>query len=242
MKGILFDLDGTLLDIDIEAFLSHYFAALSTAIRGMVAQDDHHAGAMQGIYDATGAMMRPHPGFTNKDVFNREYVHATGIDIEAHADILDRFYEDVFPTLGTGIRAHRGAREAIEVAQTCGLKIAVATNPIFPLRAIEHRLAWAGIAPTDVELITSYENMRATKPHAEYYRQVCEMLGLAPSECLMVGDDRVLDLPAADIGIRTFYVGSDGDAPADYRGDLIELSRLVARLCHSPESSWDGGE
>lgn len=235
MKGILFDLDGTLLDIDIDAFLSRYFAALSDAVRQMVAEDDHHAGAMQGIYDATGAMMRPHAGFTNMEVFNREYLRATGIDMEAYADVLDAFYDNVFPTLRAGIGAHRGAREAVDTATACGLKIAVATNPIFPLRAIEHRMAWAGIAPNEVDLITSYENMRATKPHADYYRQVCETLGLAPSECLMVGDDRVLDLPAADIGIRTFYVGSDGDAPADYRGDLTELSRLVARLCHTSE-------
>ncbi len=33
------------------------------------------------------------------------------------------------------------------------------------------------------------------------------MLGVAPATCLMVGDDRALDMPAADLGMRTFYVG-----------------------------------
>lgn len=231
MKGILFDLDGTLLDIDIEAFLPRYFAALGEAVRQMVAEDEGHAAAMKGIYDATGAMMRPHPGTTNREIFNEEYLRVTGIDIECHASLFDAFYEEVFPSLGDGMRGREGAVEAVDEAIRCGMRVAIATNPIFPLRAIEHRLAWAGIDASKVDLITSYENMRATKPHADYYRQVCHSLGLAPTECLMVGDDRALDLPAADIGIRTFYVGSDADAPADYRGDMVDLAALIRRLC-----------
>lgn len=236
MKGILFDLDGTLLDIDIEAFLPRYFAALGEAVREMVAEDEGHAAAMKGIYDATGAMMRPHPGITNREIFNQEYLRVTGIDIESHEDLFTTFYEDVFPLLGDGMRGRDGAAEAVEAAIGCGMRVAIATNPIFPLRAIEHRLAWAGIDASKADLITSYENMRATKPHADYYRQVCQSLGLAPTECLMVGDDRALDLPAADIGIRTFYVGTDGEAPANYRGDLLDLSALLRRLCDGADS------
>ncbi len=233
MKGILFDLDGTLLDIDIDAFLSRYFAALGETIAKMVDADGDHALAMRGIFDATGAMMRPHPGSTNRETFNREYLALTKINIEEHSDLLARFYDEVFPALGTGIGAHEGARTAVDRARECGMKVAIATNPIFPLRAIEHRLSWAGIDPAEVDLITSYENMRATKPHPDYYRQICEMLELAPSECLMVGDDRTLDLPAADIGIRTFYVGDDPVVPTDYRGDLDQLADLLSRLCGS---------
>jgi FMN phosphatase YigB (HAD superfamily) len=235
MKGILFDLDGTLLDIDIDAFLSRYFAALGETIAEMVDADGDHALAMRGIFDATGAMMRPHPGATNREVFNRAYLALTRIDIEAHSDLLARFYDEVFPTLGTGIGPHDGARAAVDRARECGMKVAIATNPIFPLRAIEHRMSWAGIDTTEVDLITSYENMRATKPHSDYYRQICEILDLAPSECLMVGDDRMLDLPAADVGMRTYYVGSDPDVPTDYRGNLNQLANLLARVCGNRE-------
>lgn len=234
MKAILFDLDGTLLDIDIEAFLVRYFAALGEAVREMAPHDAHHATAMQGIYDATGAMMRSHPGSTNQAVFNDEYAKVTGIDITRYAELFDNFYSAVFPTLGDGIGPHDGASEVLESARRCGLKVAIATNPIFPLAAIEHRLSWAGIDPREADFVTSYENMYATKPRPEYYRQTCEALGVDPGDCMMVGDDRALDLPAADIGMRTFYVGSDPDAPADYRGDLRELDELLGRLCERP--------
>ena len=231
MKGILFDLDGTLLDIDIEEFLSRYFSALGEAVSEMLDGSGDHARAMQGIYEATSAMMQPHPRRTNRDEFNRAYLEYTGIDIAAHAAVFERFYDAVFPGLRGQIAAHAGAREALAQARACGMRVAVATNPIFPLRAIEHRLGWAGIEPAEVDFITSYENMFATKPHPDYFRHVCTALELSPTECLMVGDYRMLDLPAADVGMRTFYVGPDPDAPADYRGSLGDLVELLRRSC-----------
>jgi len=46
----------------------------------------------------------------------------------------------------------------------------------------------------------------------------------------MVGDDRALDMPAADVGMRTYYVGADESAPADMRGSLDELADLLPRI------------
>ena len=56
------------------------------------------------------------------------------------------------------------------------------------------------------------------------------MIGCAPGECLMVGDDRAMDMPAATVGMRTFYVGSDPEAPADHRGTMTDLAALLQRL------------
>lgn len=231
MQGILFDLDGTLLDIDIEAFLERYFVALSEAVKGLVSSPDEHALAMKSIHDATGAMMRIHPGETNRETFYRVFKSLTTIDLNDSWRVFEEFYDEVFPTLGNGIGPAEGARESLNAARECGLKVAVATNPIFPRSAIEDRMNWAGIRPDEVDAITSFEVMRACKPHAEYYRQTCEMIGVEPTQCLMVGDDRMLDLPASSIGMRTFYVGSDSDAPTDYRGDLNVLAEALPRLC-----------
>jgi len=45
-----------------------------------------------------------------------------------------------------------------------------------------------------------------------------------------VGDDRAMDMPAATVGMRTFYVGSDPGAPADHRGTMADLTALLQRL------------
>ncbi len=231
MQAVLFDLDGTLLDIDIESFLPRYFAALSTAIEEIVDSTDAHKVVMKAIFDATNAMMRPHPGLTNQTAFSSTFEKDSGMDLEVCWPVFDRFYEEVFPTLRAGIGPSEGAHDALRAARACGLRVAVATNPIFPLRAIEHRITWADFEPGQFDAITSYENMRATKPLPDYFRQTAEMLKVDPAECMMVGDDRLLDMAAADVGMSTYYVGADSQAPATYRGSLSELAASLPRLC-----------
>ena len=231
LKGILFDLDGTLLDIRIDTFLDCYFAALENAVRGSFGQETDTDLVMQAVMSGTSAMMRPHPGETNRKAFYREFERATGVDLVSHWPVFEKFYVEVFPSLRGELGPARGAKEALAAARTCGLKVALATNPIFPRTAIVHRLSWAGFEPDAVDVITDYETMHACKPSAEYFRQTAAMLGLDPRDCLMVGDDRVLDLAAADVGMRTFYVGEDPNVSADYRGGLPELASLLTRTC-----------
>lgn len=229
LRAVLFDLDGTLLDLDLRAFLARYFAALEVASAPIV-PPKLVRGFMDGMNAAVGAMTLPHSGRTNQDVFYAELMEHTGVDLHEHWHVFETFYAQVFPTLRDTARPAPGGREAVETALALDLGVAVATNPIFPRAAIAERLAWAGLDDLDLPVVTTYESMHACKPHPEYFRQTASLLGAAPTECLMVGDDRALDMPAADVGMQTFYVGSDPDAPADMRGDLVDLARLLPRL------------
>jgi FMN phosphatase YigB (HAD superfamily) len=226
MRGILFDLDGTLLDIDLTAFLRRYFHALDRAASHAFPDVD----LISVISMSTDAMMQAHPGLTNREAFYADFLVRTGRDLDEEWEVFEAFYRDVFPTLGGGAGAARGARGAIEAALGLGLRVAVATNPIFPMAAVRHRMAWAGIADLDIPVVTAYEEMHATKPLPAYFRETAELLGVDPKECLMVGDDPVLDLAAADVGMRTFFVGRASGALADFRGDLVELAALLPRL------------
>jgi FMN phosphatase YigB (HAD superfamily) len=225
LRGVLFDLDGTLLDLDLDAFLRRYFAALARATA------PHFPGVdvMSAVLASTSAMQRPHDARTNKEVFNQDFRKRTGIDLREHWDVFGDFYRDVFPTLGDGYGPVPGARDAIAVARALGMKVAVATQPIFPMVAIIHRLAWAGLADVAFDAVTTYETMLACKPHATFFLQTAAMIGCAPGECLMVGDDRGMDMPASAVGMRTFYVGSDPGTPADHRGTMAELAALLRR-------------
>lgn len=229
MQGILFDLDGTLLDLDLNAFLRRYFRALESSVAA------HFPGVdlMPAIMASTAAMQRPHPGLTNKQVFDADLLARTGIDLGKHWGVFEAFYRDVFPTLGEGCGPAPGAREAVRTARELGLRVAVATQPIFPVSAITHRLAWAGLGGIAFDAITTYEIMGACKPLPAYFEQTAALIGCSPSECLMVGDDRAMDLPASAVGMRTFYVGSDPAARTDHRGSLEELPALLRRLVRS---------
>ncbi len=115
------------------------------------------------------------------------------------------------------------------------MKTVVATNPIFPAAAIRERMSWAGISDVPFELVTTYEIMHAAKPDLDYYRSIAEIIGCDPCDCLMVGDDAVLDMVAADIGMRTFYVGPPPLPAADYAGTLEELAELLPRVADSAD-------
>jgi FMN phosphatase YigB (HAD superfamily) len=226
VRGILFDMDGTLLEIDLAAFLGRYFAALGTA----TAAEFPGVDIMPAILASTSAMQEKHPGRTNRDVFHEDFLARTGVDLDEHWSVFERFYEEVFPTLRDGEGPRAGARDAVETAQALGLKVAIATNPIFPQSAQRTRLAWAGLDDLDLPVVTSYEHLHACKPDPAYFMETAELIGADPPKCVMVGDDRSLDLAAADVGMRTFYVGPDPRARADWRGDLVDLAALLPRL------------
>lgn len=232
LKGVLFDLDGTLLDIDLADFLERYFGALGPVCASVTADHIDVKSGLDAVLASTNAMMRPHPGQLNRDVFNASFLELTGADLALaeNAAVFDRFYAETFPALRGPIGPRDGGTDAVGRAIDLGLRVAVATNPIFPRAAIDERMRWAGVGDLGIEVVTSYENMRACKPNPEYFAQTAEMLGVDPRECLMVGDDRSLDMAAADIGMRTFYVGDGARPQSDYAGDLFDVRDLLGRL------------
>ncbi len=231
MRAVLFDLDGTLLRLDLPVFLRSYFAELERHTTSALDPATDSAALLGAIKSATGLMLASHPGRTNREVFTVGMRELTGFDIDANWGVFDTFYRDVFPGLAGDAGPASGAHQAVQAALGLGCKTAVATNPIFPREAIVARLGWAGLADAPFDVITSFEFMEACKPHPEYFLQVAQLLGVAPEECVMVGDDPVLDMSAADVGMRTYYVGTEPCPSASFAGDLSALAELLPRLC-----------
>jgi putative hydrolase of the HAD superfamily len=232
IKAVLFDLDGTLLDIDLDAFLHAYFSLLGPVVADLLGDGAGTREALAAVIESTHAMSRPHPGRTNREAFNATFLLLTGFDLgsaEAAAR-LELFYREQFPGLQSAHGPKPGGYEVVAAARRLGLSTALATNPIFPMAAIEERARWAGLDTAVFDVVTSYESMRACKPSPAYFLQVAESLEVAPSECLMVGDDPTLDLAASAVRMKTYYVGSRTSIGADHAGTLSELAGLLPHL------------
>jgi len=231
LRAVLFDLDGTLLDLDMETFLPVYLSALAPRFASFLPPERF----VRELLRSTGAMVANRdPERTNRQVFCEEFFGRLGLPQERLMPIFEDFYFRDFPRLGTHARAVPGARRLVQAAQDRGLRTAVATNPVFPLQAVHERLRWAGIDDLPFDFVASYEDMHFCKPHPEYFREVAERVGCRPEECLMAGDDPEMDLVGArTAGMQTFHVLSgarDGSGVAHQhpRGTVEDLLHLIS--------------
>jgi HAD superfamily hydrolase (TIGR01549 family) len=227
-QAILFDLDGTLLDTDMNVFLPHYFQALATYIAHLIPSDRF----MPCLMHASETMMTNDGRDTNQEVFAQAFYPCLGHTRQELEPCFTDFYAEEYPKLRRYTRRKPTARMVVQVAFDQGYDVVIATNPLFPLAAIEQRLEWAGVAGFPYHLVTAYENSRAAKPNLLYYEQILESIHQPAKACLMVGDED-MDMVAARLGCATFLVPSartelDHATPEpNYRGTLADLLALL---------------
>lgn len=213
IEAILFDLDDTLLGNQIETFIPGYFALLAQHARRYMKPERF----LQELMYCTREMMaRREADSPNRDFFWSLFADRTGLDPSELEPFFERFYREQFPQLASLTQVRPMAAELVRACFAEGFKVVIATNPIFPRTAIEERLAWAGIPVADFpfDLVTTYENMRSTKPHSSYYREILEKISCAPDAALMVGDNWNHDIiPAYTLGLFTYWIQPDGEEP-----------------------------
>lgn len=223
IRTLLFDLDGTLLPVDTREFLGHYLRLLGEFVAPKVDPQRF----IKQIIDSTATMVsNTDPGKTNKEVFMEDFFPKMGLDASEWMPLFDEFYETWFPSLERVVKRDPMSRKVVEKAVERGFDLVIATNPVFPMKAIRQRMKWAGIDDFEYRLVTSYENMHFCKPQIGYYQEVLERIGRQPEECLMVGNDVQEDIAAKMIGIKTFLVDrflidrNGSSLASDYRGSL----------------------
>ncbi len=236
INTILFDLDDTLLGNDMDKFLPRYFALLE-------AYATRHLGLVDFVppmLQATEVMVRnTDPSTTNSDVFWMAVNSLIDLDRADAEPLFDEFYRGEFNQLLVTTEAFPVAAELVRTCFRNGYDVVIATNPMFPRTAVEARLDWAGVPVRDFpyKLVTTYENMHATKPHQAYYEEILDEINCAPAEALMVGDDWRRDIePAAAVGMFTYWIQLPGTTLPDpsLPSAYGSLEGLLARI----ESGW----
>ncbi len=219
---LLLDLDDTLLNTNIASFIPAYFQALAKKLAPHVAPDLMLSALMAGTQKM---MANADFSQTLEEVFNAAFYPQIGSTREKIAEAIENFYDHIFPSLGEVTTPKPEAKPLVEWAIAQGFRVAIATDPLFPRKAIYHRLRWAGFEPEQFELISSFESFHFTKTHPAYYAEALGRMGFPDAPVLMVGNDQERDiLPAKKLGLATYHVE---DQPSSDGGKLSNLRKWL---------------
>ena len=208
-KVVLFDLDGTLLPMNQDEFVKKYFNSLikKLAELGLPARNAEEQKALGGaIWLGIAAVMKNDGSYTNEKVFFDKFASVTGVDMAHLRPELDNYYTNEFNEVAVVCDKNHTIKPIITELKGRGVRVAVATNPLFPLRANETRLSWAGFELSEFEYCTCYENSSFCKPSLEYYKEILRVLGVSAEECVMVGNDVKEDMVARELGMDVFLI------------------------------------
>jgi FMN phosphatase YigB (HAD superfamily) len=241
IKAVLFDMDDTLLSINLTAFIASYLSRKARLLAEVASKPVASMGVpLAAAYLAIASDSR-RDSLTNEELFDEVMLARTGIPLDdpAIADAVRCFDVDVTPTLNSSlVRAtpRPGGLESIERARSMGLMVALATNPTFSEECVRARMAWAGVDDVPFARVSHMGNSTRLKPAARYYEEFCAGLEITCDECLMVGNDAARDLPRPACGMATAYVGHGWPRRAYWRGDMTRLARdlpfIVDQLDH----------
>jgi phosphoglycolate phosphatase len=212
IQGVLFDLDGTLLDSAPDLY-----AALKAQCEEMQVAAPPYAMVREVVSRGSRAILR---------------CAFADIDDAALAALMPRYLELYQVMMAEHTRPFDGVDELLSSLESQGIRWGVVTNkPGFLTDDLLVRIGWAPRAAA----VVSGDTLPVKKPDPAPVLLACERAGLDPSRCLFVGDDRRDVLAGAAAGLYTVAVRwgyLDGGDPSEWDADLVvdHPSELTGRL------------
>lgn len=211
LAGVLFDLDGTLLDSapDLHAALRYYCVEVGMPVPA-------YADVRQVVSRGSRAILRC----------------AFAEDDTALVARMPRYLEIYQRMLATHTRPFDGIKSLLEGIEARGLRWGIVTNkPAFLTDELVRRVGWGERAAT----VVSGDTLPQKKPDPAPVLLACERAGIAPTHGVFVGDD-ARDIEAGRAaGMYTVAVSwgyLDGGDPAQWGADAVvahprQLSALL---------------
>lgn len=203
IKAVLFDLDGTLLPMDQDLFTKVYFKGLTEKLAPCGYEPKK---LIESVWLGTKAMVKNDGTKTNEKAFWDTFSSIYGKKALEDYQRFEEFYEENFADTKSVCGFEPLAKRVVDMLHSQKIRTVVATNPIFPAVAINQRITWTELSLDDFELVTTYENIGFSKPNTAYYLEIAKRLGVEPSECIMVGNDALEDMIAAEVGMKVFLL------------------------------------
>lgn len=210
---VLFDLDDTLLENDIQPFVQRYFTLLATTLADSTPKELF----LRAMQLAVQAMLTKQlPAGTLQNTFDEVFYPALGVSKVDLAGKIEEFYRTEYPRLQPLTRQKPDAIQLVKDVIGRGWQVVVATNPLFPRTAIEQRLEWAGMPVNQFPfaLVTTYENSHFCKPNPAYYAEILALLRWPQIPAVMIGNSLQDDiLPAEQLGMPTYWLCEETSVP-----------------------------
>lgn len=212
IQGVLFDLDGTLLDSAPDL----YAALLAQC-------------AEEGV--------PPPPYAPVREVVSRGARAVLRCAFAARGEegllaLVPRYLQLYQQLMATRTQAFDGVGELLARIEANGLRWGIVTNKAaFLADELVQRMGWAERASA----VVSGDTLPVKKPHPEPVLLACERAGVSPGHALFVGDDRRDIQAGAAAGLYTVAVSwgyLDGGDPHDWGADVVvdHPAELVALL------------
>lgn len=199
VKGVIFDLDGTLFD---SVDLWHHIDDVFLSKRGFVADDEYRHGI--------AAL-----GFKQTAFYTIDYF---GLD-DTPEQLMAEWSEMAREAYANDIVLFDGVKEYLQEVSSTGLKIAAVTSlcPEFALSCLKHN----GIFEFFDEIITS-DDTGLSKTSPDIFLRAAEKLGVECGACVAFDDVTAAVIAAKQAGMITVAVGgkmfneSKADGAADH--------------------------
>ena len=125
-KTVLFDLDGTLLPMDQDAFTKGYFTLL---VQKLAPHGYDPAALVDNIWAGTAVMVANDGTRTNEEAFWSKLVHIYGEKVRQDIPLFDAFYREEFQQAKAFCGQNPKAREVVTACKKAGYPVVLATNP-----------------------------------------------------------------------------------------------------------------
>ena len=157
IKAVMFDLDGTLLPMDMERFTKAYFGLLAMKLAPLGYEPEK---LIQSIWTGTAAMVKNDGSKVNEKAFWDKFCEIHGADAINDLPHFDAYYREDFDKVQTSCGFSPMAVQAVNRLKEKGYRVALATNPIFPRIATYQRAAWAGLDTDDTHNVDTEAAIR----------------------------------------------------------------------------------
>ena len=238
LKAVFFDLDGTLLPMDQNLFVKSYLGSFA---QKLIPHGYDPKQFVQAVWMGVSAMVQNDGKRYNETLFWEQFEKIYGQKAFDDMPLMDEFYQKDFDKSKEVCGFNPNAKLVVDKIKEMGLKVVLATNPIFPAIATQKRMSWAGFTPDDFEFYTTYENSRFCKPNPAYYNDILAQLDLKAEECLMVGNDVAEDMVAQKLGFKVFLLPAclinmdNKDISCYPQGDFNDLLDYVKQLAEQKD-------
>ncbi len=214
LKGVLVDIDGTLLD-----------------------SNDAHAEAFAQAFQENGHnisfdRVRPLFGMGGDQVFPRLVPGLS--DKEGDGKTIADRRSKLFLSKVPGLKSTNGARALLERLHAEGLVVVAASSP--KKQELEALLQVAKLDDL-IDAQTTSDDAEVSKPEPDLIKAALEKAGLQPDEVVLLGDTPFDIESARKADVRTIALSSSGFSDDHLKGAIAiydDLSDLLAKYDESP--------